>query len=63
MNVIRDAAKIPLKRLIKSGINVKDAKNDMIGPVTSQDFLAVLKDTKSSVNQGSLALYKNWNKE
>lgn len=63
VNVIRDAAKLPLKRLIKSGVNVETAKSDMMGPVTADDFLNVLKDTKSSVNQGSLSLFRNWNKE
>jgi len=63
MNVIKDAAKLPLKRLIKSGVDINTANKDLIGPITHMDFVSVLTSTKSSVNQNSLELFYNWNKE
>lgn len=63
MNVIKDAAKLPLKRLIRSGIDINAANKELIGPITNSDFNTVLAQTKSSVNQGSLSLFKSWNEE
>lgn len=53
-NICKDSAKEPLRRLIKSGVNIKTITADDLGPIEFDDFMTAIRNTKSSVNQETL---------
>jgi len=62
-NVCKDAAKMPLKRLLGKGVSLKNVSKTDIGPIEKQDFIGVTQMIKSSVNMDTLLSYKKWNDE
>ncbi len=66
-NVCREAALMPLRRLLSSGIEPielpKYKEKMMNTPMSQQDFEDALKNIKTSVSNSNLEDFKKWFKE
>ena len=65
-NVCRDAAMMPLRKLISQGKVITEIANnqDKIDvPITMEDFLAAIRNISKSVSKENLKEYEDWMKE